>query len=164
MMKAPLTTRMSNNGRSHFAERCGLCYHRKSTTRRGQNLKGEVKGMAFERFTASGRSFKGRVSIRKNGQISLSQGAVQKFNLADHPYAVLFYDKEGQMIGLKPTRDPEEPGAYKMNHKGMGATISGLAFLDYYGIDYSHSRRYEARWDEKHEMIVIDLRAPISGE
>ena len=120
--------------------------------------------MAFERFTASGRSFKGRVSIRRNGQISLSHGAVQKFNLADYSYAVLFYNKEESLIGLKPTQDPEEPGAYKLNLKGMGASIAGLAFLDYYGIDYSRSQRYEARWDEKHEMIVMDLHSPISRD
>lgn len=118
--------------------------------------------MAFERFTASGRSFKGRVSIRRNGQISLSHGAVQKFNLTDYSHAVLFYDKEEHLIGLKPTQDPEEPGAYKLHHQGMGASIAGLAFLDYYGIDYSHAQRYEARWDEEHEMVVIDLRTPIS--
>ncbi|OGF52719.1 MAG: hypothetical protein A2Z21_08030 [Candidatus Fraserbacteria bacterium RBG_16_55_9] len=120
--------------------------------------------MSFERFTASGRSFKGRVSIRRNGQISLSHGAVQKFNLADYSHVVLFYDKDANLIGLKPTRDPEEPGAYKLNLKGMGASVAGLAFLDYYGIDYSRSQRYEARWDEEHEMVVIDLRTPISRD
>lgn len=118
--------------------------------------------MAFQRFTASGRSFKARVSIRRNGQISLSQGAVQKFNLSEYPYVVLFYDKEEHLIGLKPTNDAEEPGAYKLNHKGIGASVAGLAFLDYYGIDYSRSQRYEARWDEQHEMVVIDLRSPIA--
>ncbi len=118
--------------------------------------------MAFERFTASGKSFKARISIRKNGQISLSQGAVQKFRLTEYPYAVLFYDKEKHRIGLKPTQDPEEPGAYKLNFKGTGASVAGLAFLDYYGIDYSRSRRFEAQWDEEHEMIVIDLASPIS--
>jgi len=117
--------------------------------------------MAFERFTAGGRSFRPRVSIRKNGQIGLSQGAVQQFKLSDFPYVVLFYDKDQELIGIKPTRDPEEPGAYKLNHKGSSATISGLAFLDYFGIDYSRSQRYEARWDEEHQMVVVDLRAPL---
>jgi hypothetical protein len=130
---------------------------------RRRKTKGEVEGMAFERFTASGRSFKGRVSIRRNGQISLSHGAVQKFNLADCPYVVLFYDKERTLMGLKPAQDPEEPGAYKLNHKGAGASIAGLAFLDYYGIDYSRAQRYDARWDEEHEMVVIDLSAPLSS-
>jgi len=118
--------------------------------------------MGFERFTASGRSFRPRISIRKNGQISLSQGAVQKFELREVPYVVLFYDKEAQRIGIKPTHDPEEPGAYKLNHKGSGATISGLAFLDYFGIDHGRSQRYEAHWDEEHRMVVVDLRAPLT--
>lgn len=118
--------------------------------------------MAFERFTGGGRSYKARASIRKNGQIGLSQGAVQRFKLDRYPYVVLFYDKETERIGIKPTQNPEEPGAYRLNHKGSGADISGLAFLEYFGIDRDRSRRYEADWDDEQGMLVIDLEKPVS--
>jgi hypothetical protein len=113
--------------------------------------------MGFERFTESGRSFKTRVSIRANGQIGLSHGAVAKFGLGRYQYAVLFYDKETKQIGIQPTNSAEESGAYKLNIKGSGAAISALAFMDYCGIDHGQARRHSAHWDEQRGMVIIDL-------
>lgn len=113
--------------------------------------------MGFERFTESGRSFKARVSIRANGQIGLSHGAVAKFGLGRYQYAVLFYDKETEQIGIQPTNSAEESGAYKLNIKGSGAAISALAFMDCFGIDHEEARRYSARWDDARGMVIIEL-------
>jgi hypothetical protein len=113
--------------------------------------------MGFERFTESGRSFKARISIRANGQIGLSHGAVSKFGLDRYQYVVLFYDKETKQIGIQPTNDAEEKGAYRLNVKGSGATISALAFMDYFGIDHEKAEKYSAHWDDERAMVIIDL-------
>ena len=113
--------------------------------------------MAFQRFTESGRSFKARISIRKNGQIGFSNGAVKKFGLQKFSHVVLFYDADKKRIGIKPTNDSEEEGAYKLNIKETGASVAGLAFIDYFDIPHENTQKYEAKWDDESQMIIVDL-------
>jgi len=109
--------------------------------------------MAFERFIQTGKSYKPKISIRANGQIGLNQGSIEKFKLNKYKYAVLFFDRETKRIGIKPT-NTEEEGICKLQIRKSNAAISGKAFLDYYSIDYSKTKRYEAVWDEKEKMII----------
>ncbi|MFQ5730096.1 MAG: hypothetical protein ACE5GN_07025 [Waddliaceae bacterium] len=112
--------------------------------------------MGFERFTKVGVSYKPRISIRANGQFGFTAGAVKKFHLNDYKFAVLFYDKEASRIGIKLTNEPEE-GICRLQVKSTNAFLSARAFLDYYGIDYGETKRYDAEWSEEDEMVVIAL-------
>jgi len=122
-----------------------------------RNKKGD-RLMAFEKFTSRGRSFKPRVSIWKRGQIGLTQAAVDKFNLFENQYVVAFYDKDVQKIGLKFTSNKQEEGAAKMNVKSTGAIFSAKAFLDYYEIDYTKTKRYDIDFDKEAELYVFNLK------
>jgi len=114
--------------------------------------------MAFERFTARGKSFIPKVSIWKRGQIGLSQGAVERFKLNEYKYVVLHYDKDNQLIGLKFTNDEKEEGIAKLNVKANGAIFSAKAFLDFYDIDYQDTKQYNIKYDEENGFYVFDLK------
>ena len=112
--------------------------------------------MAFERFTEIGQSFKPKISIWANGgQIGFNQGAMKKYKLENYQYAILFFDKENKRIGIRFTNDENEEGANKFNH--VRGVISGKAFLDCYGIDYSKTNRYDVAFDQEDDLYIINL-------
>lgn len=113
--------------------------------------------MPFEKFIMTGRSYKPKASIRANGQIGLNLGAIEKFKLDKYKYAILFFDKENKQIGIKLTNNEEE-GICKLQVRKSNAAISGKAFLDYYSIDYSKTKKHEAVWDEKEKMIIVAIK------
>jgi len=118
--------------------------------------------MGFERFTETGRSFKTRLSIRSNGQIGFTQGAIHRFKMQDFKYAVLFYDKDKPAIGIRLTNDEAEEGRCKLQVRPESATISAKSFLDYYGINHQKTRSYGAIWDDENTMITASLNEAIN--
>ncbi len=112
--------------------------------------------MAFERFTKIGISHKPRISIRSNGQIGFTLGAIERFALNHYRLAVLFYDKENNKIGIKLTNEAES-GACKLQVRPSNASLSAKSFLDYYEIDYSKTERFAAYWDDNEQLIVVSL-------
>lgn len=120
-------------------------------------LKSEENPMAFEKFTKTGQRFKPKVSIWSRGQIGISQGALERFKLHDYNYVILFYDRDNKIIGFKFTNEESEDGAIKLSVRNTGGVISGRAFLEYYGIDYSKTKQYDMIYDEGNELYVISL-------
>lgn len=114
--------------------------------------------MAFERFTKTGRSYAPKISIRSNGQLGFNFGAIEKFQLGNFAYAILFYDKQSKMVGIKLTNDKEDEGACKLRVHNKNASIAAKSFLDYYSIPYSKTARFESVWDKKENMIVATLK------
>lgn len=98
--------------------------------------------MAFERFVKSKRSFKPKITLRGNGQIGLNLGAVELYGLSSYQYAVLFFDPERNLIGIKLTNEKED-GAAKLNVRQSSAAISGKAFLNYYRVPFSGKERFD---------------------
>jgi hypothetical protein len=123
----------------------------------------------FEKFEHVGGRFSAKASIRSNGAIGLSQGAILKFKLdAGEWYAHLYYDKEQKIIGIKPTEKNDEKGVTKIvtrAARGLGGKvsyssfISAKSFLDYYGISVKGgSRSFPIEWNEEYKMLLIDLK------
>jgi hypothetical protein len=119
-----------------------------------QTIGGEI--MAFERFTKSGRGYSPKVSIWKRGQIGFNQGAVERFNLKNFDYAVLFYDKNEKRIGVKFVNDQSEEGANKIIKGKTGIFFSAKAFLDYYDISHSETTKCDVNYDEENDLYVFD--------
>ncbi len=113
--------------------------------------------MPFEKFTQTGKSYRPKISIRSNGQIGFNFGAIERFKLSKYKYAILFFDRENTRIGIRLTNNEEE-GICKLQVRKSNAAIAAKAFLDYYSIDYSKTKRYEAAWDEKEDMIVSNIK------
>lgn len=114
--------------------------------------------MAFEKFTQTGHRFKPKISIwGKGGQIGFNQGAISRYNLGSYRYAILFFDRENKRIGLRFTNDENEEGIIKFNTRKTGGVIPGKAFMDYYGIDYSKTKKFDMVFDEENEMYIVNL-------
>lgn len=113
--------------------------------------------MAFEKFTLIRRSYKPRASIRSNGQIGLSKGAVTRYKLEGYNYCVLFYDKELKKIGIKFTQDKVEEGTLKLKIKQGNGAISAKSFLEYYQINYKEGKGFDAEWDDVEKMLVFQI-------
>jgi hypothetical protein len=112
--------------------------------------------MPFVKFAETARSYRPKVSIRANGTLGFSSGAVAKFQLKDYKYAVLHYDEERRMVGVKPVKTDEE-GAHAINRGKTGAWIAARRFLDYFSIATNATKKFEANWDEKEKMIVFQV-------
>ena len=114
--------------------------------------------MAFVRFTAKGRSFIPKVSIRSNGQIGLNNGAIEKYSIAHFRFAILFYDEESNKIGIKLTNEETDKGLNKIRIKDKTATIAAKSFLDFFSIPYAHkTRRFDVEYNEPESMLIINL-------
>ena len=113
--------------------------------------------MAFEKFTETARSYRAKLSIRANGTIGLNAGAVAKFEIGSQNFAVLFYDKERQLVGIKPTKNENEEGAHRINKGKTGAWIAARRFIDYYELSTEKTRRCDAWWDDTEKMIVAKI-------
>ena len=114
--------------------------------------------MQFERFTEIGRGYAPKVSITRSGLIGLNQGAVRRFRIEDYEYAVLYFNRADEQIGIGLTNDENEQGACKIRKRTSGADVSAKAFFDFYGIDYESTNRYDARWDDDEEKIIVDIK------
>lgn len=122
----------------------------------------------FEKFTRTGGSFSPTISIRKNGAFGFSQGALTRFGFVEGDwYVVLFYDKDAQVIGIKPTKEKADEGAVKLVKRvlemGKGKTsvsssVSAKAFFDYYGIPTNETKSFRAEMDKESGMITINLK------
>lgn len=126
----------------------------------------------FERFEYAGGSFMPKVSVRNNGSIGLSQGAVRRFGITQaNRYVSLYYDRGKRVVGIRLV--PEDtPGAVKLIQRSINAKdgktsvnafISAKSFLDYYQIDYSATRSYTAKKLDAEDLIIFDLNEPETG-
>ncbi len=114
--------------------------------------------MGFEFFTESGRGYRPRASIRRQGQIGLNQGAVKRFSLKDWRFAVLGYDRDRKLVALKLTNDENEAGAQRIIVKEDSASISARSFLEFFDIAYrDKTRQYDVSYDNDGRMLIVAL-------
>jgi hypothetical protein len=119
--------------------------------------------MAFEKFTKTGgRIGTPKVSIWSRGQIGLNQGAVHRYQLSSFNFVVLYYDKDANMIGMKFTNNDTDEGATKITkRKNSGISFSSSAFLNYYGIDYNKTTKYDLEYDKENDLYVFNLEGKV---
>jgi hypothetical protein len=113
--------------------------------------------MGFEKFTETARSYRAKISLRANGTIGLNGGAVNKFNLDKFDWAVLYFDRDRKLIGIKPTTSEKEEGTHKINKGKTGAWIAARRFLDFYETGTEKTKRFDAAWDDKEKMITVQV-------
>lgn len=114
--------------------------------------------MAFELFTGVGGRYTIKVSIRRSNQIGLNAAAVKEFHLQDSDFVQLYYDRDLQIVGIKPVSSESEAGAIKIRKRATGADIAAKSFLDCYKIAREENVIVDATWDEKNGMISLDLK------
>lgn len=129
----------------------------------------------FERFEQTGSTFVPKMSIRTNGAVGISQGALRRFHLEEGDwYVILHFDREHNAIGILLTQDASGAGATKIvkrevkskaGAKNITAYFSAKSFLEYYNIPYKdHIRLFEPTWDDEHKMVIVDLNQEKGGK
>lgn len=100
------------------------------------------------------------VTIQKRGVISLNRAA---HTLIDEAQTVeLLYDRDETVVGIRPVAD-DVPHGYPVRPQSSGKTtgpllIAGTAFVQYYGIDTTTSRRWTPT--VRNNVLCIDLKEP----
>ncbi len=115
---------------------------------------------AFETFKRDAAPIKGPplATIQKRGALTLNRVA---FEALGRPAAVEFlYDRERRVVGVR-AAEAGAPNSYPARKLREADTriVAMMAFLSHYGIDYSVTRRYEARLHG--DTLVFDLNSPI---
>lgn len=110
--------------------------------------------MAIEYFREKGRGFAPKVSIRKQGQIGLNQGAVLRYAIKDGQFALLGYDKNENLVVIKLVGG-DEKGAKRITVRAGNASISAKSFLDYFDIPYAETNSHDL--EHKDELLVFYL-------
>ncbi len=94
------------------------------------------------------------IAIHKRGTISLNRSAVEALK---EPQAVqLLFNRTKRIIAFRPT-DPKSESAYPLRRQQNSNSwiIAGQAFLKFYDIDHSITRRYTGELHD--DMLRIDL-------
>jgi hypothetical protein len=123
-------------------------------------------GYNFEKFACPGGSYAPKISVRSNGALGFSQGALRRFGLWDGDWFIqLYFDRVNRVIGIEPT-NAEGPGRARLTKKiidgkdgrqSVNAFLSAKSFFDFYVIDYSETQSYLAAWDDEQKMIIVNL-------
>lgn len=100
------------------------------------------------------------VTIQRRGTISFNAAA---YSALGEPSALeLLFDAERNLVGFRPVDDTAEHAYGVRNQSGKPTgpyVLSGTAFVKYYGIDTSVSRRWPATFQDE-RLLVLDLNAP----
>jgi hypothetical protein len=115
--------------------------------------------MTFELFTKKGgRTSNPKVTIARAGYIGINSSCMEKYFKSKN-FVQLYWDKERQIIGIKPT-EKEVDGSFRLTNEGerRPGSIAGRSFLKYYEIDFSKTRSLYPEWNEKDNMLIIKLK------
>jgi len=122
--------------------------------------------MAFEEFKAKKIQMKSPyVSILKSGSISLNTACYDQY-FKDVSKIIFLYDRERNVIGIRPTHK-EETNSYAIRRNretGGGGSVAASAFLkSFVGIDYEKqgTKPYEVSWNSEEKLLEVYLDRPI---
>lgn len=121
--------------------------------------------MAFEfvRFTETDTPFAARVTIRRTGQIGFNTGALNRFQIKNANYAVLYFDAKSQAVGIELT-DQVVPGAIEIKKSPANTYLRSKNFCDRFGIEYASSRRFELKKDLESNLLYFELGRELESE
>jgi|ADGO01.1.fsa_nt_gi hypothetical protein len=123
----------------------------------------------FVKHTQVGKRFEERITITRARHVGFPTQFYEDNHIKDYKYAVLFYDKDNDAIGIKFTNE-NEPGAIAIarHSKGYGGYISATSFFKANRIN---TKKYAGRYDfkkvplrevgfeEDGDLFVIELKA-----
>jgi len=97
------------------------------------------------------------ITLGGGGLIGLN-AAVTRNILGESKFALLLFDKEKSLVGIKLLRR-NEPDAYpiKVAKSRSHAALTGTAFMKTYGIYPTETRYYQASFDERSGILFADI-------
>lgn len=114
--------------------------------------------MGFEKFTHVKSRYSPSASINAQGVIGMSQGAKNRFGINGEGYAVLYYDRQEQLIGIEIVADGNTEGALSIKDTGTGAYIKAKSFVQYYAIALDGTRHGPLEKDPVTGFLIFDLK------
>lgn len=118
--------------------------------------------MAFKKFTkVGGRSFAPKVGIWSKGQIGFNKGAIEKFELNQYDYVMLYFDEEEKKIGFEFTNDASAEGVIKIIKRPTGFSFSANSFLKHYEITPEENVKYDVIFDKEQKLYIIELKTDL---
>ena len=102
----------------------------------------------FQRFTEVGKRFEDRITVTRGRSIGLPTRFYNDNKVSDYKFAVLFYDKERNAIGIHFTNNADEPGriAITKSKQEYGGHIPATSFFKANRIN---SKKYAGRYEYK---------------
>lgn len=91
--------------------------------------------------------------------MGINKAALNDFNLNSFNYAVLYFDKVDNKIGVSFTNDKTEPGAILLRKASGGArTISAVSFIKMNKINNLKTQKYPLLFDEDSGLYVSKIK------
>lgn len=110
--------------------------------------------MSFERFTQNRiKSFIPKIVVWDKGQIAFNVAAVKQYEIDKYKYAILFYNKENNQIGIQLTNNEKEKGIIRLGKRTGGISFCGKNFLR--SIGCLEKRKYNFQVDPQQENFFI---------
>ena len=123
---------------------------------------------SFNKHTQVGKRFEDRITVTGTRHIGLPTQFYKDNNLQDYGFAVMFYDKVKNAIGIKFTNTKEEGAiAIATHNQGYGGYISATSFFKANRINAKkYANRYDYKkialkdvgFDEDGELFVFELK------
>ena len=124
--------------------------------------------MPFEKFTETGSGRGGnvqsKISLRKSGSVGVNNAALEEFFDEDDEAVVMYFDEEENQVGMKPTDDTDEEGAYTLSRSDSGGSVTPTAFLRKHDLIPDQTTQYAPetyKQNQNTELVTIDLDDPI---
>lgn len=122
----------------------------------------------FVKHTQVGKRFEERITITRARHVGFPTQFYKDNGLENYNYAVLFYDKDTNAIGIKFTVEKEDGSiAIARHNKGYGGYISATSFFKVNRINTKkYAGRYEYKkipltqvgFEETGDLFVIELK------
>ena len=97
------------------------------------------------------------ITLTNTGRIALNAAVVNDF-VKDNRFAILMFDRERQLIGIKFTKSADATSyPVSVNDRKSGGAITGTAFLKFYNVFPGATKNYKATYDREAKALVIDI-------
>ena len=108
------------------------------------------------KHTGVGKSYVVKVSLSKRGMISITDGAVRRYGLADKDWAVLYYDNTDNIVVIEPKAEKVED-ALKLRKRTTGAYIAAQSFVGNFQIELKGTTVCELKRDAESGFLYFEL-------
>ena len=101
-----------------------------------------------------------RVAILPSGAFWISSGATKAY-FEGFQRTFVLYEKKRNLIGFRPTNEPENSYALSRTKGRNDITLSGKDFSECLKISHKERKSYKATWNRKEKLVQIDLNEPL---
>lgn len=116
----------------------------------------------FNKFLSSGCRSNPFISVRKNGQIAFSMGAVNKYQL-DYEFVILWMSNDGLTVGIEFTNDQNKEGIIKIQKRTGNFSFSAGAFLKMYDLIPDDTKNYKFNWNSVDKIAFFHPKGKVIG-